>query len=525
MKRWRTCEQCVLAVFILGSLAFRLTKLTGPLDSPEWRQATTAYMAYRMAAESPPELFHPKVVYRGPQDVRISEFPIYSFLVALAYKAMGVEESLPAARTVSLLFYLGAAWYLFRIVERVLDRRTALLTTAVYFLLPLGIVYSRAVHYDICLVFFSHAFCWYAMRFFDTRRAVFFIVSTLMGTMAFLMKAPYAFYFGLPLAVFALYPRENRTLRTLLLLGGLFVLPLASAWGFNEYRIAVERSGQQGILQPQTWTHTSSISWFFGDLAMRLRTNLWKGIILRALYLVLTPFGLFAAALAPFRPWPAEKRFGAGFVLALTAGVGCYVLLVFYMVATHSYYSLPLLVPAAILIGISLESLATSFGKAEYSGAGVARLAVTLILLTLGVAQGLRRGSHIYGVPFFHVDWQRIRAGEVIAAHTEKDDVVFVTSKHRSMGETDPEVLYHAKRRGWGRNLDDMNAERLAAFIQGGASHAALLLSREVPADSEQYALFKTYPRRDFALEGRAGEPLGYLVLFNLRGGNPAAVP
>ncbi|MFH0879220.1 MAG: glycosyltransferase family 39 protein, partial [Lentisphaerota bacterium] len=190
MSKLSPLERTIIFAFIGFGLAVRLAHLTGPLDMPDWRQSTTAYMAYRMAQESPPDILHPKVVYRGSRDVRISEFPFYSFVVALVYKMMGTAESLPAARLVTLAFFLGSAFFLFRIVKLLLGHRTAWYVMAVYFCLPLALFYSRAVHYDIALIFFSHAFLFFALQFYCTGRWRYFVWSTTSATMAFLMKAP-----------------------------------------------------------------------------------------------------------------------------------------------------------------------------------------------------------------------------------------------------------------------------------------------------------------------------------------------
>ncbi len=463
---------------LMGAMALAILARFWTLDLPEtgWRQSTTAYMAYRMAQESPPDLLHPKVPYRGDKDVRVSELPIYPYLVALVYKAMGTPECVPAARLVSLLFYLGAAYYLFLLVRMLIGVRIALYSAFVYLILPLGFYYSREIHYDVMLIFFCHAFFYYGLRFFESRRWGYFVASTLAGTVAFLMKPPYCFYFGLPLAAWALYPREQNRIKTLFLLAALFVLPLLAAWGFNEYRVALEGTTQQSFVFAQKWTNESEVHHFFGRWEERIDPEKWRILLRWVVFTVFTPLGLVAALLFFIRRWESVSARSHCTLWAFFAGIGLYLLLMFHMMASgHDYYSLPLLFPAAVIWGVFLDALATAFGERAASWPGLGRM---LVVVSVLVASAFWIMSY-FG--YLTADWQVVEVGRVIREKTDPDDLVLSIAKGRWTGATDSRTLYQAKRRGWAIWFDDLTRENLESYKQAGARFATLV----IPTDFE----------------------------------------
>ncbi|HIE10192.1 MAG TPA: hypothetical protein EYP62_01090, partial [Kiritimatiellae bacterium] len=344
----------LMALFI----GARLLVLGGPLDVPDWRQADTAYMAYRMWQESPPQLLHPKTPFRGAADVKAAEFPVYPFVVSLVWKLLG-RESLAAARLVTLAFFAGAVAYAFLAIRLLLGRRVAWLTAAAYALLPLGVPYSRMVHPDFCIIFFCHAFLYHATAFVRRQRIRDYAAATASAILFFLMKAPYGFYLILVPAVIVLHEWGGRRLRGLTLLGSMFVVPLVLGWWFNQWRLQLEAPYRESLAYPMKWTAESLRQRFFGTAAQRLDLGAWDRLIRRSVILVFTvPGALLAlygggAALAR-----RESRRAALVFWVLCGGVTLYTVVVFPMVASdHEYYSLPFLLPAALGCALGLDRL------------------------------------------------------------------------------------------------------------------------------------------------------------------------
>ncbi|MBM4047878.1 MAG: hypothetical protein FJ279_22485, partial [Planctomycetes bacterium] len=198
-----------LAALLLGP---RLGHLSGPIDDPHsWRQCDTANYAWAFYKEGI-DLFRPSVCWMGAHKTVILEFPLHEAVVAVAYRLLGYD--LLYARLVTLAFFAGAAVYLFLLVRFLFDRLVAVWATAIYLVLPLGIFYSRAVHIDFCAVGLAHAMLYYWTRGYAENKPPLLAAGTACGVLAFLVKAPYAFYLLLPLGClvamrFSLTPRSR----------------------------------------------------------------------------------------------------------------------------------------------------------------------------------------------------------------------------------------------------------------------------------------------------------------------------
>lgn len=509
----------VVWVTLALSLGVRLFLLRGPLDVPDWRQADTTYMAYRMWRETPPQVLYPKTPFRGHQDIKAAEFPVYPLVVSLVYKIAG-KESLPLARAVTLLFFVGAVWFFFRGMKLLGGGRVALLAAAVYCLLPLGIPYSRMVHPDFCILFFAHMFFFYGLHFFRSRRALDYILAVAACTLVFLMKAPYGFYLGLPVAVYAFQQLPGRRVRGMFLLSGMFVVPLIAALWFNSWRIALEADHTESLVYPMKWTAESLRARFFGTLAQRLDWHRWSFLLKRSVVLVCTlPGALLAAWGAVVGILDRELRRATTCLWMLIVGVGLYTLLVFPMVSSdHDYYSLPFLLPVAAATALALEWTIRRGERWRYGPALVT--AAMMGLLAFGSWYGIRRGPFLYGPPYFAHDWQRILAGRVINEETTPDDLVLSVTLGRSTGWSDPRILYYARRRGWARQGECLTEQDLKLYRQAGATVAALLLTPVFEPRAEQFGVLAEYPWRVREIR-RKGELIGWVVLFDLRDPKP----
>jgi 4-amino-4-deoxy-L-arabinose transferase-like glycosyltransferase len=351
----RSGIRVVSLVFLLAAMLFRFWHVRGPIDNfSAWRQTETAYMTWRMYQESPPEVMHSKVPYRGAKDVHLAEFPVQPLLMAYGYKLMG-RESMVLARLFSLSFFCLGAYLLFLIVSRMLGRDIGWICLAIYSWLPLGIGYSRAVHVDFCVLFFCYAYLYFGMRFFDCRRWCFWMLSSFMATIAFAMKAPYCFFLGLPLLIYVFYIRERRSIYNLMLVCALFIIPLLAAIAYNAYRMALEASEQESLVYCMKWTPELSRNLFFGSFELRLDWERWKTVLRRTWWWVLTPGGGVLAVLGlAYRP-RSQSWCGVLIAYGWYLGAVVYALTVFAIFSsTHDYYSLPLLAPAALAISFGI---------------------------------------------------------------------------------------------------------------------------------------------------------------------------
>lgn len=507
MKRF---DYIILLLGFLLALTPRLASLSGPLDEPMWRQADTSYMALRMMDEFPPDFLHPKAPYRGTNDVKAAEFPIYPALVAMTYKAVG-HESLPLARLVTLLLFAGALWFFWATIKLICGARVAVYAALCYSLIPLGIFYSRAINPDYLIICASHALWYAALRFFENRKFRWFLVATVGATLAFLMKAPYAFYFALPVAVWVLWERNAWRPSTFLWMVALSILPILGALWFNHQRIAMESGFTESLIYPMKWTSESLNARFFGTLQQRLNPLYLKHAAKRIFWISATPVGLLLSAFAPFVARSILTYRAKWTVFALCIGVLLYIETVFPMFArAHDYYQLPVLAPVAVLSGVTLSWIrGLRFGRTL--------VVVALLCLIAVSAWGyFRIGPYVAGGRYGAIDWQRVKAGEAIRSFTSTNDIVLSVTYGRSTGWSDPRILTVANRVGWAIQARDLDDKNLAMFIKEGATVAAVLVTPEEESREEELAPFAAYPRQRIPLDHET-EEIGSVRFYRLK--------
>ncbi len=173
-------ERIVWMVAMGLLLVYRLQFLQGPLDEPSWRQAWCAYHAREASRQWPPDSLANYVNFRGAQSISYWTLPVYETLVALAYRVLG-GENLLIARIITLVCYGLATWFLFRVVAELLDRRVALYSALAFFAMPLGIFYSRAVHYEALLLALVHGYLLASLYFVRRPNLIAALASCVLG--------------------------------------------------------------------------------------------------------------------------------------------------------------------------------------------------------------------------------------------------------------------------------------------------------------------------------------------------------
>lgn len=510
-------EWAMLVLLIGASILFRFARLDGPLDEPSWRQAWCAYQARQLARESPPEFMHTKINYKGTNDVSVWNFPVYEGLVGMVYKVAG-SEVLWLARLVTLIFFAGSAWYLYRFTHLFLGRRIALYALAMYWCIPLGVFYSRAVHYDPTVLFLAHAFLFHASRFFVRRKWSDYLCGLIAASLGFLIKPPYLIPVSAALGAWVLVHLSRKRLWDVVLCGLLFVPPLLLGWWFHHYRLGLEGHVASSLLYPDPYTKDYARSFYFGTLAQRMDLARWMLLMRNVLWLVVTPFGAFAVLWTLLSVPRRESWRSWSVVASISAGVAGYALLLFPIVASHhDYYLLPMMTPAAILLGGFLASLVDEAEDGAQYIRALIRICLSLALFCGGGIMGMRRAG------YFRRDWQRIEAGHAINRLTHPDALVVSTAVGRSTGATDPRILYFADRRGWAVSAGDLIPTTIELYSEAGARHVAALVAGGHDAVPELFPSLEGIAWRLAPLKSPDGREIGALLMFDLgrKGGAP----
>jgi 4-amino-4-deoxy-L-arabinose transferase-like glycosyltransferase len=143
----------ILFVFILG-MGVRLVNLTNPpLDFHAWRQLRSAAIArgyfYQMMPSADPVLREKAIEIGNSYDYM--EPTVFEAIVAITYRIIGQEE-LWIARLYAILFWVIGGGGLFLLARKITSAEAALVTAAVYLLLPFGIYASRSFQPDPLMV-------------------------------------------------------------------------------------------------------------------------------------------------------------------------------------------------------------------------------------------------------------------------------------------------------------------------------------------------------------------------------------
>lgn len=403
--------------------ALRLGHFGAEIDAPhDWRQCDTANYI-RDFYQNGIDLLHPAVCWMGGSDTLALEFPLPEAAVAFVYRVAG--ESLPVARLVFLCFFAGALYYFYKIADLLFGRETARWATLVYLALPLSIFYSRAIHVDFAAVLAAHAMLYYYLVGVEKRRWEYLLLSGLAAVPAFVIKAPYAFYFFLPMAFFAIRQKEiGWAIRA----AGFYVPAIAAflLWQYHVNRINGAAPDLNYILHYHKMTQ--SASWYFGTLQQRLSLYPWWILFQRGILEVAGPGGIVFFLLG----WRNLHRLPhAALLLLWMLGLAAYVLIFFNLNFVHNYYQIPLLAPLAILCARGLQTAAARKPGMVY------------LFFVLLVAANVAYTERYY----FKVSADHVEIGRLIRENTPDSALVIVT--YQNLDCRNPKILYRARRRGW----------------------------------------------------------------------------
>jgi 4-amino-4-deoxy-L-arabinose transferase-like glycosyltransferase len=156
----------------------------------------------RNFAEHRFNVWFPQLNYQGPMpNYAQLELQITTGLIAVLYELFGYHYAL--ARLVPISFFMGSALFVYRIALRHFSPFVAGLSVVLYGLLPLNVLYSRAIMPEsAALFFYTGAFYWFGEWIARGKRSLLF-VSALFTALAVCEKVP-AVFVGIPMIVMVL---------------------------------------------------------------------------------------------------------------------------------------------------------------------------------------------------------------------------------------------------------------------------------------------------------------------------------
>jgi hypothetical protein len=413
------------ALIILWSLLVHLPGLTSPLlDYHAHRQCQTASMA-RNYVRHGMHFLNPEVDNYGFPKRAGTEFPLYSFILALLFKTFGVREVL--GRLLSIVLTAWSAYLLYAWMRRRLDERTAFWSAIIMCTIPVHVYFTRTVQPESMALWALLGFGLCFDRWLENGRLNWWVGAMALGALGSMLKLPFLYLVG-GLAVLMTWHARAR--RYWVPAAGLLVavVTLAKAWYLYAQSapnqvLPLDIAGQLANLRPVlTW-----------DL-YRL------DFISRFPEVCATYAGLVLGGIGAWR----LKREGR-----LSFWAGWWVLTAIYTVllgqygVTHRYTQIPWAPINAIFIAYGFLWLWDGGGcrnAASPAGRLAGRCRIAALILLIGIP--------IHTLLRIH-QWYRIERTYLFRAHDElarrgkPDDLILTnTSEH-------PVLLYYLDRYGF----------------------------------------------------------------------------
>lgn len=446
-----------LGILLLILALFRMFHISGPVDDPHaWRQLDTKQYIDSYYYDQAPFL-KPSVCWMGGHKTLILEFPLPEYLVAELHEIFG--PSLIVERLFFLGFFLLAMYFFYKSLELIFDNYVPLLATFIAGLAPLSLFYSRAIHIDFFAIAFSLGmlyFCMYAIRFKDKRSL---LLSILFASVAFLTKAPYAFYFAIPIVVFAFQEKQvhwffKRSIG--------FLLPVLLLLLWVKYSKITNEKIPDWSFIPNFNRFTEMWYWYFGTMQQRSIGANWITIGDRIFIEILGYSGSLLFLLGAIF---CKKNKSYFWSLSLLVGTLIYLLIFFNLNLMHNYYQLPFVLPLAIFCAMGIQWM---IGKSKRFGSF--SMAVPLVCLAFFTIESVRYAETNYYV--IHEDVTKV--ADEIAKFTNREDLVIVS--YQGLTPQCPLVLQPAGRYGWSIPTNDLTPELIyELYKKAGARKLAVV--------------------------------------------------
>lgn len=439
------------AIFIIisGFIA-RLINIKQPLlEVAGWRQCETASIARNFYYDGM-NIFYPQVLWGGTTEGYIgqTEFHLYPFLVAILYKLFGVHEFL--GRLVSILAFCGGSFFLYKLARKYAGKTTGLIALLFYTFNPYIFFYSRSFQPESSMLFFSIAMLYFFSEWIDKEGRWRFALMTLCATLAFLTKLP-TICLGLPLLYLCLRKYKFNFIIQWKLWLFLFLSTIpVFLWCKHSYYL--------GTLNSLTWStfKLSRISIYFESYFYRrvfcVEIFQKELIYIGAVFLVL---GIIITIKRK------DLRFIQYWLLAI---------IIFFFIgaegtAHHTYYTIPIVAPASILIGYAISNSIKLINVYSTRIKKVVLLAMYMLMVISLPLISYHKITGRYKAERLEKDYPIYEVGNIVDKIIPKSALIIGSLWGG------PEILYYSNRRGWAMNTIGCSIKRIEALKKEGADY------------------------------------------------------
>lgn len=434
--------------FLLAlAIAIRIYNINSPIIGiHSWRQSDTAAIA-RNFYENDFNLFYPQIDWGGNSPGYCeTEFPIYSFIVALIYRIFGVSEIW--GRLLSIICFLVALYFFYQLVVKILDKKVAFWSCLFFVVLPLNIYYSRTFQPESMLLMCSIISIYYFTNWLDSEKWQDLILSGGFVTLACLIKVLPIIYLGIPLFYLAWTKFGIRVFYQISLwIYSIFILGSVVIWYYHAHQIFLEYGNTFGF-----WS--GSTNRYNYDIVFTL--HFWTEILFRTVvrHFAIFGFPIFLLGLFISRTSSREYVLDIWLISVILTWI-----LVPVTSLVHEYYQLTFMLPGVIFIGKACSQyLDKNNQKVNKSKAILLCFCLTLVA-----------GSAIYTIDYMfkeRIDKSAVfQLAQQVKQNTEADSLII------SITGGDPTLLYLSHRKGWLINHSDITEEYILSRVKFGAKY------------------------------------------------------
>ncbi len=410
-----------------------------------FRQTQTAITTYYIIKEGF-KLNYITPILGAPWSIPF-EFPLFQWMVAIIVVAFKTPID-QTGRFLSLVFFYLSLVPLYAILKVYLKKAGyVFIILSLVLLNPIYLFWSRTFMIESLALFLAILFCWLVIKLFQTNKTKFFILVSIVGSLAALVKITTFIVLCMPMAFLFIYFffREGdkilfswKKLKKYLLYGiFIFIIPIMVAFIWTHFADA------QKSINPlaEFLTSKALTGWNFGTLAQRIDLLTWKNIFKNSLIPVKTfgsvnlgnflipGFFLFLILFFYFAKY-CRKEILLALIFFLS---GPLIFMNLYFVHEYYFYA------NNLFLSILLGFLIISFHKNEKSR--VRYFGIFILFPFLLMSMFLQYKDTYYPVQVSK-EYPIVRGVDTIKKYTKPDDIIFIYGQ-----DWDSTFSYYAERK------------------------------------------------------------------------------
>jgi hypothetical protein len=226
---------CLLVLFLVGTLVrFNELKAPGHLLDREYTSALFA-RAFYFAHDKGVEEWRRDIAVAAKNQQPVLEPPLLEYLVSLTYRVLGREEIF-LARFWTNAFWLVGGWFLFLIARKLLSTDEALVATAYYLFVPMGIIISRSFQPDSLMMMMFLISLYALVVYFETFSTKHLLAAGALTGVTLLLRPLVIFAIFCAFLAFSLHRSQSwkRLIdRPLMLFSAVSLLPSVLYYGYG----------------------------------------------------------------------------------------------------------------------------------------------------------------------------------------------------------------------------------------------------------------------------------------------------